>query len=226
MKLEELKELIESGAIEASVENYIESGNLIKSNNDEVPYLIHCGWDPVLAHRCNREWAESNIELFEDIENQIDDDNERKKVLESIIYQDSHWDYVLKSIHFKSNSYDWFFLISDSKIQGVCITFHPKDSLLDKNEIFYIEYVSVAPWNRKNLFCDRVFKSVGTKLVKCAQSYAVATHKLSYGFSLHSLPQANGYYEHLGMKAIVGHEKGPMNYYEMPKEKAELMVVC
>lgn len=104
--------------------------------------------------------------------------------------------------------------------QGACVFFHPKDSIIDSENIFYIEYVAVAPWNRKTPVTKREFKGVGTILITCALNYAVNELGLQYGFSLHSLPQAKNYYEKIGMINFPERDKDKLVYFEMPRDKS------
>ena len=110
-------------------------------------------------------------------------------------------------------------------VQGICMIYHPKPSKLEEGDIFYVEYVSVAPWNRDSKIHERTFKGIGSILLKCALDYAIKTLKLKPGFSLHSLKQAENYYSNrLHMKKIANEEKDGMTFFEMPTEIAKKMV--
>ena len=84
-------------------------------------------------------------------------------------------------------------MFADSKPQGACLIFHPKDSIIDSGDIFYIEFLAVAPWNIDNPRAKREFKGIGSLIIKCILNFAVNTLQLKPGFSLRSLPQAKGY---------------------------------
>lgn len=224
MKLQDIKDLIDSGGLQVSSPNYIESGALTSGQGAEVEYKIHHGWDIALAHQCNKEWGAWNFSLLSEIDQLVTDDDERQSILESIDCEDGHWDWVNKSIAFTDDSYEWFFLVANSNIQGICVIYHPKDCITGGRDIFYIEYVSVAPWNRSNLFKERTFGGIGSYLVRCAQRYAVDQLGLSCGFSLHSLPQATGYYGKIGMQHYPERDKGTLSYFEMSEEASKQML--
>jgi hypothetical protein len=78
-------------------------------------------------------------------------DQELLDIISSISNEDDHWRWFDKAIHLKGEEYDWFHLYADEKPQAVCIIYHPKESALEPGNIFYIEYLAVAPWNRSCL---------------------------------------------------------------------------
>jgi hypothetical protein len=123
-----------------------------------------------------------------------------------------------------SDEYEWFYLLSQGKPQGACVFYHPKESIIDEKDIFYIEYVAVAPWNRDTPVTNRKFKGIGTILIKCALNYAVDKLGLQYGFSLHSLSQAKNYYEKIGMINFPEKDKDRLVYFEMPRDKSTEML--
>lgn len=165
-------------------------------------------------------WACSNIELFQFIEEQNFDDAKLIEVLESIQTEDHHWDWFKKSYKFMSDEYEWFFLFSEDKPQGACLIYHPEGSALCEENIFYVEYLAVAPWNRDCLVRQREYKGVGSTLLKAALNYSIQKLGLTPGFSLHSLPQAKEYYEKLKMVNVREMDKGPLLYFELPQQEA------
>jgi hypothetical protein len=104
------------------------------------------------------------------------------------------------------------------------VIYHPKKSVLAPGDIFYVEYVAVAPWNRSCKIRDRQFRGAGTALISAALRFAVKTLKLRPGFCLHSLPGANGYYLSLKMVNVPEHNKEPLLYFELPPALAENMM--
>ena len=135
--------------------------------------------------------------------------------------QDYHWNWLDKTMEFNKSGYNWFFLRTADGIQGLCITFHPKKSVLQNVNIFYIEYLSSAPWNRYSPLHERQYKGIGNEIIKQVQYYFLEKHQYSYGFSLQSLQQARGFYEHIGMVYIPGHnDDDGLFFYEMSKGNA------
>lgn len=225
MTLEELKNQITTGKINIECSNkIIAEGKLSHSAGHQGNYTIRHGWDMVAAVQCDETWARSNIELLQNIEEQNFDDGRLAEVLDSIQTEDHHWDWFKKSYQFTSDEYEWFFLFSEDKPQGACLIYHPKDSALGDANIFYVEYLAVAPWNRNCLVRQREYKGVGSILLKAALKFSVEKLGLIPGFSLHSLPQAKEYYETLKMINIKSMDKGVLLYFELPQSEAHKLL--
>ncbi|GFO76524.1 hypothetical protein BPLS_P4359 [Bathymodiolus platifrons methanotrophic gill symbiont] len=169
------------------------------------------------------QWTAFYTQVFEFLEKQ-QLPPEEETILNSLSTQDKHWDWFKKACRHKTDEYEWFFLMAEDKPQGVCVIFHPKASKLSTGDIFYIEYLAVAPWNRDSLLNNRAFKGVGTLLLKCAITYATETLKLQPGFSLHALEQAEGYYLHIGMIHLSSEDKHDLKFFEMEADTAQKMV--
>ena len=143
----------------------------------------------------------------------------QKTHIRGLKFEDSHWNWLKKSIAYPKDEYEWFFLFIDKKPQGACLFFHPKESLLGTYEIFYIEYIAVAPWNRNTGIRPREYKGIGSSLLHCACDYAKNELNLTQGFSLHALPQAVSYYKTIGMINIPESDKEALKYFEMPPDQ-------
>jgi len=144
---------------------------------------------------------------------------------ENIMLEDKHWNWIWKASHYNSSEYNWFFLKTQEGVQGVCITFHPKESKLQKVDIFYIEFISSAPWNRKSTLHDQQYKGIGTEIIKQVQYYFLKKLNYCHGFSLLSLPQARKFYEKIGMINISKYDEDKrLFFYEMSKENAILFL--
>ncbi|KAA6123118.1 hypothetical protein KZ686_15960 [Cupriavidus cauae] len=112
---------------------------------------------------------------------------------------DLHWNWLNKAHHAATNDYQWFYLMAEDKVQGVCIIFHPKPSREDGEKIFYIDYIAAAYWNRNRPGYKRRFSNIGHILITYAVDHAVRVLGYRPGFSLHALPTAESYYSRLGM---------------------------
>lgn len=198
----------------------IESGILTHSHGDSAEYTIDHGWDLKSSILCDKLWKESSVELLQHILDQGYPDDELLKVIESLSMEDDHWRWADKAMVMNTDEYEWMHLFAEGKPQATCVIFHPKESLLQAGRIFYIEFVAVAPWNRKCHIRDRRFLRVGKTLLKAALNYAVNDLDLSPGFSLHSLPGAIGFYEGLKMENVAQANKGNLLYYELPRSIA------
>jgi hypothetical protein len=221
MDVEELRRQIDSGELKLAGSCIcIESGSLIDSEGVAVAYEINHGWDILSANSCDRQWTSFDMKLFEYIKKQDYSDEELDAVLSGIKGEHSHWDWFKKSVCYTADGYEWFYMFADGKPQGACLIYHPKDSVIDSENIFYMEFLEVAPWNRDNPMAKRKFKGVGSLIIKCVLNFAVNKLQLKPGFSLHSLPQAIGYYKKIGMKNYPERNKDGLDYFEMPRAKA------
>jgi len=225
MNIDELRRQINSGEFRISESaNRIESGNLIDNEGKCVEYEINHGWDIISANSCDRQWSLFNMKLFDYIEKQDYSEEELGAVLAGIQVEDAHWDWFKKSIIYCSDRYEWFYMLANEKPQGACLIYHPKESIIDSGDIFYIEFVAVAPWNRDNPIGKREFKGIGSAIIRCVLDFAINTLGLKPGFSLHSLPQAMGYYKKIGMENYPERDKANLAYFEMPRAKAAEML--
>jgi len=193
----------------------------IRNNKDEsVAYEIFHEWNIIRSAECDQQWSEFNLETLQKIETLQLSDNELELILSSFQSQDFHWRWTDKSMILRGKEYEWFYLYANGKAQGICVIYHPKASALESGEIFYVEYIAVAPWNRKSDIHEKQLKSVGTVLLQSALNFSVNTLGLRPGFSLHSLPQAKGYYEKLKMVHLSDLDKPGLNYFELPENEA------
>ncbi len=199
----------------------IAKGHLTKHTGEEVEYSIEHGLSISSATACDQSWTHFKTEMLDYIDKQNYSEEKLSDVLSEIQSEDYHWSWVLKSHVCSTSEYEWFFLFADNQPQGACLIYHPKQSVLHLNNIFYVEFVAVAPWNRDNPFRPKTFKGVGSALIKNALTYAVNVLGLHKGFSLHSLPQACDYYLKLGMLNVKNNNKDGLEYFEMPEDTAK-----
>ena len=226
MDIKELRQKIATGEIKPEGSNtVIETGELLNHEAKSFKYEITHGWDIFSSYSCDQEWQAFYMGFFEFIRNQNYSKEEITQILSGIQMEDKHWDWFKKSYLYHSDEYEWFYLLANGKPQGACVFFHPKDSIIDSKNIFYIEFLAVAPWNRETPVTNREFKGVGTIIIKCALRYAVNELGLQPGFSLHSLPQAKDYYEKkIGMINFPERDKDKLVYLEMPRDKSTEML--
>ena len=222
--LDQIRNMIAEEGVSPSQGNIVASGGIPKFDGSTLTYVINHGWDIYASHQCDQLWGGFNYNLMAFIERQNYSDDELKRALSGLFLEDHHWDWLAKSCRYRTNEYNWFYLIIENRVEAVCLIYHPKESAFDSGDIFYVEYVAVAPWNRPNPMSQQEFRGLGTILVKHAVSFAVKKLGLRPGFSLHSLPRAEGFYTNLGMQNFPEHEKDKMKYFEMPEDKALEMV--
>jgi len=225
MDLESLRKKIDSGEITFKKNvGIIESGQLVDVKDKSSTYEIAHGWDIVTSVQIDREWGAYYLRLFEIIKSRNYSEKEIEEIFSKIQNEDVHWDWFNKSVAYREDCYNWFYLIADEKPQGACLIYHPKSSLIDSNDIFYIEFVAVAPWNRSNPIIKKKYKGVGTILIKCALKFSIDALGLKPGFSLNALPQAEEYYKRIGMLRFPEKDNGKLIYFEMPRKTCAEMI--
>lgn len=211
---DQIKEIVDANNDKIIYNNVINHNLTAEEHN----YVILQGLNLELNFLTDFFWKKYKYDIFSEIKNQNLTLDKKNEILLSLKFEDDHWSWFKKSEHFKDTSNEWFYLIIDNIPQGICIIYYPKDSFLSKdNKICYIEYIAIAPWNRKTKLYEREFKSIGTKLIQISLDFS-SKQKLNDGFSLQSLPQTYSYYEKLGMINITEKDEKSLKYYEMPEE--------
>lgn len=190
-------------------------------SNTKAPYKIVHGWDLKSSVECDQLWKEGWLTLFKQIQQSEPDETKQVEILSSISTEDFHWDWFKKAVAFSTDEYEWFHLYAEDKPQATCVIYHPEASALEPGNIFYVKFVSVAPWNRNCDFHPREFSGLGAIILRAAQRFAVMELKLRPGFCLHSLPKAESFYTKLKMKKIAGKEDSQsLSYFELSQTYA------
>lgn len=222
--IDDIRNLLNTGKFPMG-SNVIKSGKLTTNNGSEINYDLHIGWDLVKCHACDQEWGPYNVRLLNFIANQNYDQATLNKVLDDIQMDDDHWDWLNKAICYHNKNYHWFFLVADGKQQAVCLIYHPTKGVIDGEDVFYVEYIAVAPWNRNNPMESRLLKGLGSLLIASVIEYCTKTLKFRHAFSLHSLPRACDFYVKIGMINYPPHDKDILKYFEMPESIASKFMV-
>ena len=211
--LDDIRNALNAAPASISKAGVIASGKL-KVSTGEVEYNIHLGWDLIIANLCDRTWGVFNMTLMRHIRKLELSGVDVTQILEDAQLDDSHWRWLDKSLHYRGDCFKWFFLVAEDYPQAACLIFHPKSSVVGAGNIFYIEYIAAAPWNRENAMQDRVFKGVGPLLLDTVIAHAKDKLGLNPGFSLHSLPKATKFYNKIGMTPFPAHDKDGLEFFE------------
>jgi GNAT superfamily N-acetyltransferase len=129
----------------------------------------------------------------------------------------SHWDWAAKLAAFGRDG-RFYGIETDGMIQGLMLLRLDKQGRLPAQQsspLVYVDYIEAAPWNLIALGNPPRFRGVGTALLKVAirESYRRGWEGR---FGLHSLPQAEGFYQRIGMTdlgADPNYEN--LHYFEM-----------
>ena len=179
-----------------------------------VPYDLVAGFDLRLIIEMNQRWGEYKTQIISEMldanPQQLTDQSEVSRLFALYNLEDFGWDWVKKAAHYNTDEYKWFFLVVEGAVQAACIIYHPKQSLVDSENIFYVDYLATAYWNRNRPNYTRQFAGLGTILLAMSIKYAIEVLKYRPGFCLHSLPNAESYYVGLGMQDF-GNDKEKEN---------------
>jgi len=194
--------------------------------NQKVEYALLHGLDFDLSNDADNTWKSFNLRILKQLEQIAAGINQDfYNLCKTFSLEDAHWSWVSKAFHCIGAQYEWFYLVTNGTVQGICVVFHPKASRLDSDTIFYIDYLATAPWNRINPLSELRYKGIGTILLKESLIYSIKSLHYRPGFSLHSLPKAVTYYEKIGMHNYgPDPTKGNMPYFEMDQKNSEVFI--
>lgn len=137
-----------------------------------------------------------------------------------------HWDWRRKSAKLKLLAFRCFGIECHDEIQGLMMTSTAKYAAkLDPDAgkpLVYIEYLEAAPWNINPIVEEPRYGGVGIRLFEAAVHFSQAE-----GFhgrvGLHSLPQANKFYETTCGMTSLGQDPHVQDlvYFELTRHQAE-----
>lgn len=174
---------------------------------------------------CDQEWKLYHAQVMAYLK--CLPEEEALELAKRIDSQDWHWKWLDKTYHLKTDDCnEWFYLSIDSEVQAACLIYFPKDSCLNPLEqIFYVEYLAVAPWNRYTPIESHRYKGLGSSLLLKAINYLAKKYNNSGRFSLHSLIQAEGYYiNKLKMQHVQSNDKPSLKYFELPDHEVSNII--
>lgn len=138
----------------------------------------------------------------------------------------AHWDWLGKLLRVGPDGNIVLLALvddDDSLCDGLMMIKWPMASRLAPDGFAaHVEYLEIAPWNRAAISPARVHKGIGTLLI----SYAVMCSEdwsLEGRVNLCSLPQAEGFYERIGMIACgtgAGYDR-ELTFFELPAMSVE-----
>ncbi len=140
--------------------------------------------------------------------------------------EDSHWDWKDKAAACGPLlSYQSFALNAEGNLQGMMITNNVTSGRLPEQfgkPLIYIEFVATAPWNRPEIQKPPKYRGTGRIFLLAAIETSIdAGFKGRLG--LHSLPQAENFYETKCRMTRLGPDSSHQNltYYEMTETQAD-----
>lgn len=166
------------------------------------------------------QWRPFSLRIFYDliIPNLNQESTNLKDLLFEYNIEDVHWTWNSKSNQC-SSEFIWLICIIDSTIEGIIIIKHPFRSFIYEHDIFYIDYLASAPWNRNSKINVPIYNGVGRLIIKAALKVFNESFKYPPGFNLHSLKRAESYYRKLGMEELdLDPQKQNLRKFEMKDE--------
>lgn len=138
--------------------------------------------------------------------------------------QSRHWNWPQKLARVQGLlAYRGFCVVAQGETQGLAqidLTKLSRDPGQLGRPLVYLDYLEVAPWNRRELQATTRFRGVGTALLSAAVQLSF-DEDFKGRLGLHSLPQADAFYRRIGMT-----DMGPdpsyqsLRYFEMTAERA------
>jgi len=195
----------------------------ININNSQHKIVVTKGINKDYISNINTNWHEFLMKYLAKLSAEINSEDELSSIIENENFGDFYWDWNSITLNLNSKN-ECHFLFIDDRIEAIIITYHPKYSVLDNNDIFFIERFATAPWNRKVTSFERKYTGIGTLFLKILCSYYRKELHYRYGFSLLSLSSSKTFYEKIGMKYIEKFNESGMFYYEISEKDCKNFV--
>ena len=115
--------------------------------------------------------------------------------------QDHHWKWRTKCSIAAGTKRRVFSLLNASEVEAAMVLLSGETSRDPSAPLpmLYVDFVAVAPWNRRAFQNPQRFRHLGTVMLGAAVELS-RTLGLDGRCGLHSLPQSEGFYRHIGMR--------------------------
>lgn len=196
--------ILDSFEIFSSQHKKLVSVDLAEGLDDSHLEFIETGWTPLLRQQHSFALLE-----FSQLPKGEQTLQRWGEMLGSLGIQDQHWEWRSKCSHLNGAGYRFFSLLNGSEVEAamVLLVGEPSRSHAQRLPVVYVDYVAVAPWNRKPLQDPPRFRNLGTLMLGAAVEVS-RTVGYQGRCGLHSLSQAEGFYRRIGM-----HDHGLDNSY-------------
>ncbi len=137
------------------------------------------------------------------------------EILGKLAVQDHHWEWRTKCSIAPGTNRCVFSLLNSGEVEAaMMLLFGEKSRGPSPRPIVYVDFVAVAPWNRKPFQDPQRFRGLGTVIPGAAVE---PSRKLGHDgrCGLHSLPQSEGFYRQIGMRDFgLDASKSSLRYFE------------
>ncbi len=209
-----------------SKEENVEVSEVYLFDNPENAFVEAELWDAITEKNLadwEADWIPHLFKLLKSLK--------QKGVVRKLWPQSRHWHWSdkVKDIEGKLSN-QCFSIVCDSSTQAMLITDLARRSQLDvqkHSHLVYVDFIEVAPWNRKELIGHSPkYSGAGSILIRAAIELS-KQEGFRGRLGLHSLPQANDFYENKVGMTDLGLDKNYQNlrYFEMTPEQADEFVM-
>jgi len=115
--------------------------------------------------------------------------------------QDHHWKWRTKCAIAPGTKRRVFSLLNVGEVEAAMLLLSGETSRDPSTPLplMYVDFVAIAPWNRKAIQTPQRFRHLGTVMIGAAVELS-RTLGLDGRCGLHSLPQSEGFYRRIGMR--------------------------
>jgi hypothetical protein len=191
--------------------------HLVEDPDDEVFAFVERHWSPVLADQSARA-----LLSVEGMPVEKRDLTTFHSLLGKLGAQDAHWNWRAKHERMTEGVQRMYALLDGSSVEGLMLINMSRYSQLPgstSREIIYIEEVAVAPWNRAVIGIRR-YEGLGRLMLAVAVSLSF-DEEMEGRCGLHSLPQAEGFYQKIGMTYVGLVDHQGLKYFEFEPAAAQ-----
>jgi len=205
----------------------LKTGNIFSPKQGiDCAYQIVTKSDKAYASIIDAKWQTSSVNRIIELQKTVNTKQELKSLISNENLSDFHWKWSAIVSEHSLDDYEkvTFYLLVDDNPEGVLHVYFPKSTRLEKdNNLVYVDRVAVAPWNRPHQK-EKHYKGIGSVLILFICNYS-DTRGYDGCIGLHSLPQAEPFYRHLGMVDFgVDNNYEDLNYFELAKEQAQILI--
>ena len=151
-----------------------------------------------------------------------------RNISEALRPQHPHWNWLQKQAAYEEHiAMSSYAITCMGETQGLMWVNKTKSSQFAASKgkpLVYIEYLSAAPWNDRMVQNPLRYKGVGSIMLKAAINLSV-DEEFKGRIGLHSLPQAEPFYNKMGLCDLgidCSHQN--LRYYEMTEKQAGLIL--
>ena len=145
-----------------------------------------------------------------------------RDILGKLGIPDQHWNWRRKCAIAPGSNRQMYALLNGSHVEAVMMLLSGRTSQLDTPglPLVYVDFVAAAPWNRGSIQRPERFHGMGTMMLGAAVEVS-RMQKLNGRCGLHSLPSAESFYRHIGMKEFgIDASYYDMRYFEFDAQAA------